>query len=91
LPISSKSCGSGRAPSFSDSGVALTMTMNRIAKSPFGCAMVGWLVFGFSYLWLTGELRLRAQLDRFALCGRVVVAGVVNRNQILRHDFSFIV
>src|SRR6184192_3811009 len=30
LPISSKSCGSGRAPSFSDSGVALTMTMNRI-------------------------------------------------------------
>jgi hypothetical protein len=34
---------------------------------------------------------LRAQLDRFALCGRVVVVGVVNRNQILRHDFSFIV
>ena len=28
--------GSGRAPSFSDSAVALTMTMNRIAKSPLG-------------------------------------------------------
>jgi len=26
----------GRAPSFSDSAVALTMTMNRIAKSPLG-------------------------------------------------------
>src|SRR5882757_5677466 len=34
LPMSAKSCGSGRAPSFSDSGVALTMTMNRIAESP---------------------------------------------------------
>jgi hypothetical protein len=30
------SCGSGRAPSFSASGVDLTMTMNRIAKSPLG-------------------------------------------------------
>src|SRR6202021_839881 len=30
LPISAMSCGSGRAPSFSDSAVALTMTMNRI-------------------------------------------------------------
>jgi hypothetical protein len=27
------SCGSGRAPSFSDSAVALTMTMNRIFLS----------------------------------------------------------
>jgi hypothetical protein len=36
LPISTKPCGSGRAPSFSVSGVALTMTMNRIAKSPLG-------------------------------------------------------
>jgi len=26
---------------------------------------------------------------RFALLGRVVVVGVVNSNQILRHDFSF--
>ena len=25
---------------------------------------------------------------RFALAGRVIVVGVVNRNQILRHDFS---
>src|ERR1700722_19128024 len=30
LPISAMSCGSGRAPFFSDSGVALTMTINRI-------------------------------------------------------------
>jgi hypothetical protein len=36
LPISAMSCGSGRAPSFSDSGVALPMIMNRIAKSPLG-------------------------------------------------------
>jgi hypothetical protein len=36
LPISSRSFGSGRKPSFSDSGVALTMTMNRIVKSPLG-------------------------------------------------------
>src|SRR6202165_4038001 len=36
LPISAMSCGSGRAPSFSDSAVALPMTMNRIAKSPLG-------------------------------------------------------
>jgi hypothetical protein len=36
LPMSAMSCGSGRAPSFSDSAVALTMTMNRIAKSPLG-------------------------------------------------------
>src|ERR1700683_3843836 len=34
LAISAKSCGSGRAPSFSDSAVALTITMNRIT-SPF--------------------------------------------------------
>src|SRR5260370_1004168 len=26
---------------------------------------------------------------RFGLCGRVVVVGVVNSNQILRHDFSY--
>jgi hypothetical protein len=27
---------------------------------------------------------------RFVLCGRVVVVGVVNSNQILRHDFSIL-
>src|SRR6202046_4771012 len=39
LPISAMSSGAGRAPSFSDSGVALTMTMNRIffVLSELGC------------------------------------------------------
>src|SRR5580658_4245259 len=55
LPISAMSSGSGRAPSFSDSGVALTMTMNRIffVLSELGCMWecrgllggVGWLGF----------------------------------------------
>ena len=36
LPIWAMRSGSGRAPSFSDSGVALTMTMNRMAISPLG-------------------------------------------------------
>ena len=41
LPISIRSCGSGRAPPFSVSGVALPMTMNRIAKSPLGERWLG--------------------------------------------------
>jgi hypothetical protein len=32
--------------------------------------------------------RVDIALHRFALDGRVVVVRVVNRNQILRHDFS---
>jgi hypothetical protein len=27
---------------------------------------------------------------RFVLCGRVVIVGVVNRNQVLRHDLSIL-
>jgi hypothetical protein len=34
FPISAMSCGSGAF--FSDSGVPLRMTMNRIVKSPLG-------------------------------------------------------
>ena len=40
LPISAMYCGSGRAPPFSVSAVALPMILNRIAKSPLDCAMV---------------------------------------------------
>src|SRR5271170_7897415 len=61
LPISASSCGSGRAPSFSDSAVALTMTMNRIEKSPYG---LGGLFSGLAICRLTGEFGLRVQLDR---------------------------
>jgi hypothetical protein len=28
-------------------------------------------------------------VHRFVLAGRVIVVGVVNRNQILSHDFSY--
>jgi hypothetical protein len=35
---------------FSDSGVVLTMTMNRIAKSPWVERSFGGLFFGFSHL-----------------------------------------
>jgi hypothetical protein len=64
LPISAMSCGSGRAPSFSDSAVALTMTMNRIAGSPLVERWLRGLFSSLAICWLTGELRSRAQLDR---------------------------
>ena len=36
------------------------------------------------------SLRVDIAGHRFVLCGRVVGVGVANSNQILRHDFSFI-
>ena len=50
--------------------------------------MVRWLVFGLAIRWLTDERRLRAQLNGFALYGRVEDVGMANSNQILRHDLS---
>jgi hypothetical protein len=34
--------------------------------------------------------RVDIVFHRFALAGRVIVVGVVNSNQILRHDFSIL-
>src|SRR3954463_13143754 len=86
LPISAMSCGSGRAPAFSVSGVALAMTMNRIAKSPLGCAMAGCLFSGLASCWLTGELRLRAQLGRCCSLSYWLSADTSNTVWPNRHE-----
>src|SRR5689334_13968033 len=91
LPISAISCGSGRAPSFSDSAVALTMTMNRMAKSPWVERCLGGLFSGLAICWLTGELRLRAHLDRCCSLSYWLSADTSNGVWPNRHENGILI
>src|SRR3984885_2032538 len=75
LPISSRPCGSGRAPSFSVSGVALAMTINSIGNLLYVERWLGGLLSGVTRWTDLVDTSFRSMDVSAAICWRSDLAA----------------